>query len=84
MKARLTRRLNSPMLISLSHKQAVTSLSSSFLAAKIVVFQAGPARRPYGLVAREKIFLTLTRERIFSRQALPETAEKQTEKKHKK
>ena len=83
-KARLTRRLNSPMLISLSHKQAVTSLSSSFLAAKKVVFQAGPARRPYGLVAREKIFLTLTRERIFLRQALPETAEKQTEKKHKK
>ena len=83
-KARLTRRLNSPMLIFLSHKQAVTSLSSSFLAAKKVVFQAGPARRPYGLVAREKIFLTLTRERIFSRQALPETAEKQTEKKHKK
>ena len=33
--------------------------SSSFLAAKIVVFQAGPARRPCGLVAREKIFLTL-------------------------
>ena len=58
-KARLTRRLNSPMLISLSHKQAVTSLSSSFLAAKKVVFQAGPARRPCGLVAREKIFLTL-------------------------
>lgn len=53
------------MLIFLSHKQAVTSLSSSFLAAKKVVFQAGPARRPYGLVAREKIFLTLTRERIF-------------------
>lgn len=47
------------MLIFLSHKQAVTSLSSSFLAAKKVVFQAGPARRPFGLVAREKIFLTL-------------------------
>jgi len=59
-------------------------LSSSFLAAKIVVFQAGSARRPYGLVAREKIFLTLARESIFSRQALPETAGKQTEKMHKK
>ncbi|WP_222848314.1 hypothetical protein, partial [Parabacteroides johnsonii] len=27
--------------------------------AKKVVFQVGPARRPFGLVAREKIFLTL-------------------------
>ena len=30
------------------------------------------------------VYRMLTRERIFSRQALPETAEKQTEKKHKK
>ncbi|MBU8995286.1 hypothetical protein, partial [Phocaeicola vulgatus] len=52
--------------------------SSSFLAAKIVVFQAGPARRPFGLVAREKNLPHALRERIFSRQALPETAEKQT------
>lgn len=40
-------------------KELCHNLSSSFLAAKKVVFQAGPARRPCGLVAREKIFLTL-------------------------
>ena len=32
--------------------------SSSFLVAKIVVFQAGSARRPCGLVTREKIMPT--------------------------
>lgn len=61
-------------------KELCHNLSSSFLAAKKVVFQAGPARRPCGLVAREKIFLTLPRERIFSRQALPETAKNKLEK----
>ncbi|MDR3950111.1 hypothetical protein [Bacteroides sp.] len=47
-------------------------------------FSGRSRKAAQGPVAREKIFLTLTRERIFSRQALPETAEKQTEKKHKK
>ena len=32
---------------------------------KIVVFQAGPARRPFGLVAREKNLPHALRERIF-------------------
>lgn len=50
--------------------------SSSFLAAKIVVFPNDRARRPLKrLGCLWKIFLLLTQERIFSRQALQQSSE---------
>ncbi|MFQ6926985.1 MAG: hypothetical protein ACLRS8_00285 [Parabacteroides merdae] len=65
-------------------KELCHNLSSSFLAAKKVVFQAGPARRLCSGWLLVKIFLTLPRERIFSQASLAGDRRKTNWKKHKK